>query len=101
MSRVVLSGKVSSETINQAFDFTSRLGVAETISTKVVTATVYSGTDASPSAIISGSPTSSGAVVTQALTGGVTGVTYLVVCAITTSAGQALRLSGYLVVTPE
>lgn len=101
MSRVVFQGKVASETINQVFDFTSQLAVSETISTKITTATVYSGTDASPSSVISGAATSSGATVTQALTGGTLGVTYLIVCAITTSASQALRMSGYLVIVPE
>lgn len=101
MSRIVLSGKGANETISQSFDFAAGLALGETISTKVVTATVYSGTDASPSSVISGSPTSSGTTVTQKLTGGTLGVTYLIVCAITTSAGQTLRMSGYLVVTPE
>ena len=101
MSRVIFAGKGPNETLNQVFNFASRLAASETISTKVVTATVYSGTDASPGALISGAATSSGAAVTQAITGGQLGVVYLLTCAITTSAAQTLRLSGYLVITPE
>ena len=101
MSRVVLEGKPVGETENVTFDFTSRLGTAETISTKSVSATVYSGTDASPSAIVNGSATSSGAVVTQSITAGTLGVTYLLVCTITTSLSQTLELSAFLVVVPD
>ena len=99
--RVNFGGKLSGETQNLVFDFTSRLAATETISTKVVTATVYSGTDASPSAIISGSATSSGQKVTQSVTAGTLGVTYLLLCTITTSLSQTLQLSGYLTIIPN
>lgn len=99
--RVPFEAKLLSETVSEVFDFTSRLAAGETISTAVTTATVYSGTDASPSSIISGSATISGQKVTQLVTAGTLGVTYLLLCSITTSAGQALQLSGYLVVVPN
>lgn len=77
------------------------LGAGETISTQSVAASVYSGTDASPSSIISGSASASGAVVSQKITAGVVGVLYELACTITTSAGQTLVLTGYLAVLPD
>jgi hypothetical protein len=71
------SRKRIDEDLKLTFDFTNGLASAETISTAVVTATVYSGTDASPSAIISGVATISGALVTQKVIDGLEGVTYL------------------------
>ena len=101
MSRVTFQGKLANETIILTFDFTSRLTAAETISTQSVAATVYSGTDASPSSLISGSASASGQKVTQKITAGTLGVTYLLVCTITTSLGQTLQLSGYIAVIPD
>ncbi len=100
MSRIVLEAKPSGETRNEIFDFTSRLALAETLSTAAVTATVYAGTDASPSAIVSGSASIAGTQVTQKLTAGTEGVTYLLACSVTTSAGQTLKLYAFLTVVP-
>ncbi len=99
--RVAFAGKYLGETVKVTFDFTSMLASGETISTQVVVATVYSGTDATPSNIISGSASASGAVVTQAITGGTLGVTYELKCTITTSASQTLILTGYFPIPPE
>lgn len=101
MSRVGLAGKVASETVSEIFDFTSRLAVGETISTAAVSATVYSGTDGSPAAIISGSASISGAKVTQKVTGGSVGNVYLLKCQITTSTSQTLALSAFLPILPD
>lgn len=100
-NRADLPTKLVGSTKTYTFDFTSDLAVSETISTKTVAATVYSGTDASPSALISGSASSSGAIVSQVITGGVEGVLYELKCTITTSAGQTLVQAGYLVVTSD
>lgn len=100
-TRQELPPKLAGEIVNVTFDFSSRLGIGETISTQTVTATVYSGTDASPSAIISGSASVSGAVVTQKLTGGVLGVLYKLLCAVTTSAGQTLQVAAFLAIAPD
>jgi hypothetical protein len=89
------------ETAPVTFDFTSQMGVSETVSTQVVAATVYSGVDASPSAIISGSASASGKVVSQAITAGVSGCVYQLVCTITTSLSQTLQQSSYLAVVPD
>lgn len=99
--RAQLDPKLVNETRNYTFDFSSRLAAGETISTQTVTASVYSGVDASPSAIISGSASASGAVVTQKITAGTLGVIYELLCQITTSAGQTLDLAGYLAVIQD
>jgi len=101
MNRVILAPKLQGETQTYTFDFASQLAVGETISTQSVAATVYSGTDASPSSIISGSASAAGTVVSQKLTAGTVGVIYTLVCTITTSASQTLQLAGYLAITPS
>ena len=100
MSRVILEGKTAGETVIETFDFTSRLAASETISTAVVTASVYSGTDAAPSSVISGTATISGQKVTQKVTAGTLGVIYTLLCTITTSLGQTLSLTAFLPVIP-
>lgn len=101
MSRIILEGKLLGETVLETFDFTSRLSAAETISTATVTASVYSGTDASPSSIVSGSATISGQTVTQLITAGTLGVIYSLLCTITTSLGQTCELAAYLAVVDD
>ena len=105
MSRITIPPILKGVKQNVPFDFSSLLAIGETLSTEVVTATVYSGTDATPSNIISGAASASGAIVTQLIdtTGanGVVGVLYELLAAVTTSAGQTLHLSGYLVVMPD
>jgi len=96
----ILSGVVKTYT----FDFSDELAIGETISTQAVTATVYSGTDASPSSLISGSASASGAVVSQNITTvsvGVVGVIYELLCSITTSASQTLKKIGLLAFIPD
>jgi len=100
MPKIVLAQKLSTDLIKQIFDFASYLPVGVTISSAVTTATVYSGTDASPSALISGSASISGSQVTQSITGGVIGVTYVVQCAATFSSGAVTTLSGVLAILP-
>jgi hypothetical protein len=79
------------ELIPVTFDFTPYLGVA-TIGTQTVTATVYQGTDATPSAVLSGSPTESAGVVTQKMTGGTPGTDYKLACKATLSDNRVLVL---------
>jgi hypothetical protein len=100
VSRLVFPAKAPSEILTLTFPFLSRLAVGETISSATVSATVYSGTDASPSAILSGGTTISGSEVKQKVTGGVLGVTYLLTCSAVTSTGQNLALSGFLSIAP-
>ena len=100
-TRIVTPSKKQGSTLNIVFDFISLLGVSETISTQVTTCTVYSGVDASPSAVISGAASSSGTQVTQKVTAGVLGTIYELLCTITTSLGQTLQLSTYLAIIPD
>lgn len=97
-NRVVFATKYVGETKKLTFDFLADLGVTETISTATVTAAVYSGTDATPSAIISGLASISGSVVTQTIVAGTSGVTYLLTCTATTSASQVLIITAYLTI---
>lgn len=99
--RVDFSPKLLGEIYNVSFDFTSRLISGETLSTQIVAASVYSGTDASPSSLISGAASASGAVATQKITGGTVGVIYELKCTVTTSAGQTLVLVGLLPVISD
>ena len=101
MSRVILSPKLVGETKTITFDFTSMLAVGETISTKSTAASVFSGVDGSPSNVISGAASNSGAVVSQGVTGGVAGTIYNLLCTITTSTSQTLILGGFLAVLPN
>lgn len=91
---------VSGEVLDFTFDFTSKLAAGETISTKTVTATVYSGTDSNPSGIITGAATHSGKVVTQRVSNATIGVIYQLLCQITTSAGQTINKARYWAVLP-
>lgn len=100
-SRAIFDPKLAGETQTYTFDFTSDLAIGETISTQTVTATTYSGTDASPSSIISGSASASGAVVSQKITAGVLGTMYELLCQITTSAGQTLQQPAFLAIAPD
>lgn len=93
--------KPAAATRSVVFEFLGELGAGETISTQSVAASVWSGTDASPSAMISGSASASGTQVSQMLTGGVEGVVYNLTCTITTSTGQTLTKSGYLAIAPS
>ena len=100
-SRVTLGAKHASEIVSEVFDFTSRLAAGETISAATVTAFVYSGSDPTPAALISGPAAISGGKVTQRVTGGFMGNVYDLVCTATTSVGQVLQITGYLVVSPD
>lgn len=101
MNRAELPNKLAGETKPITFDFSDVLASGETISTQGVAATVYSGTDASPSSLISGSATASGAVVTQKVTAGTLGVIYELTCTITTSLSNTFLQVGLLAVVPK
>lgn len=100
MNRITLPAKRVADQENVPFDFTSNLGEGETLSSATVTSTVYSGTDASPSSMISGSASVSGGIATQLIIGGVEGVVYEIVCTALTTNGQTLVLPGFLAVIP-
>lgn len=99
--RADLPCKLTGETKTYPFDFSSEIGSGVTLSSPVVTAAVYSGTDASPASIISGSASASGAIVSQKITAGVTGVIYELTCQVATSDGQTLQQVGLIAVVPK
>ena len=92
---------VSGQVLDFTFDFTSRMTANETISTKTVTATVYTGTHSNPSSIIQGAASSVGKVVTQRVSNAVTGVIYQLLCEVTTNLGQTLHKARYWAVLPS
>jgi len=98
--RGIFDVKDSATPVSLQFSFALDLAFAESISTASVTAAVYSGTDSTPSAIISGAAAIAAGEVTQTIIGGVEGVTYLMTCNVTTSLGNTLSRFGYLVIAP-
>ena len=91
------SPKTPTEKVILAFSF-SGLGVllpGETISAKAVSASVFSGTDATPSAILNGSPfvdPLDPARILQGVQNGVDGVVYKLCASITTSLGNVYEI---------
>lgn len=71
------------------FNFSRDVAGSTTLSSVApVSSSVVDGTDPSPQSFILGSATISGAEVLQRITGGLDGVTYLVECVATDSAGN-------------
>lgn len=98
MARIVLQPKTPGDASNVTFDFISRLAAGETLSSASVACTVYSGTDANPSAMVSGAASVSGTKILQKIIAGTAGNVYQLVCTATTSAGMTLVLTAYLAV---
>jgi len=99
--RIIFDTKPVSETATYQFDFSDEMVPEEVIFTQEVVATVYSGTDLTPEAIISGDASHSGSVVSQDITAGTVGVTYLLACSVGTSNGQILIKLAYLTVESD
>jgi hypothetical protein len=93
-----LAPKTPSETRTYVFEFLSLLGAGETIGGATLRATVWSGTDANPSAILGVGTTISGTKVTVVLTGGIEGVIYQVTVLGTTSLSQSVSLQALLAI---
>jgi len=93
------SVKRTAEFRRLSFNFINSLDPGETILDATFTATVVSGTDGSPNAIISGAASISLSVCKQLVVGGVDGVTYLLKCLINTSLGQRLEAIALLPVS--
>lgn len=74
---MALKPKDPAESIVVTFDFSAN---AISVSAPVVSVRVISGTDAAPSALLSGSPQVQGATVLQRIVGGVSGVWYELRC---------------------
>lgn len=97
MDIIILPDKGVSETIPVTVIFSDRLQSGETVNGASVTASVFAGTDASPSSILSGSATYTANSVTQNITAGTAGVIYTLVFIATGSAshnyGKIARLA--------
>ena len=98
--RSVINVKTSAATEDAVFDFANQYIAGETVSSGSVTAVVYSGVDATPSAVLSGAGVASGTKFTQKVAGGVEGVAYLLTCTTTSSTGKVRSLEGFLVIVP-
>jgi len=79
-----------------SFDYTAVLAPAETIISAVCNIIVVDGTDPSPSAILSGSPVISQAIVSQRVYHGLAEVTYRLEMVATTSYGNVFSVVGDL-----
>ncbi len=74
-----------------AFDFARVLSAGESISTAVVKAVqADDATEASVPGMVSGTAGVDGAIVSQLVAGGTDGVTYTLLCTITTHQGQTI-----------
>lgn len=100
-TRQVLDPKRQSEVVGRAFDFTSRTQPGDVLSAPVVTASVWSGIDAAPGGLLTGSNSISGFVVTVGTQAGVVGVIYLLKVSVTASLSGTLVLEGLYAVLPE
>ena len=86
------------------FDFASKLAIGETVQSlpaPTLAATVWSGLDSNPGAILSGAASISGSQVSQKVTGGVAGCIYKITCAPTTSASNVPLLQTLLAVVQD
>lgn len=102
-NRVLLPPKRQAETIlYPQFDFLSLFASAtDSISSIIaVTASVYSGVDPNPQAIVQGS-SFSGSIVSPLIRTGVVGVTYELSVQVALTSGQQPILCGYLSVIPD
>lgn len=102
-NRVLLPAKrVSESVLYNQFDFLSLFASStdSIISILGAFATVYSGIDANPQAIINAS-TFSGSVVSVLIQNGVLGVIYEVKVQVSLSSGQTPILCGYLAIIPD
>lgn len=92
----LLRVKDPGETRTETFDFTLDLGIETIASADAVTATVYRGTDATPSALLNGASTFVSPFVYQSVIGGLANVDYKIRSRVVTSSGRKLVLTGIL-----
>jgi hypothetical protein len=101
-SRVLIPPKGLAETRTDLIDFSPFLLVGQAVASVVGTCTVYSGTDASPGAVLSSVTLSGTTGALVKTTGGVLGVIYQVrVDATTGSPAGVLSIVFFLAVVPD
>lgn len=96
MSKVIFPSVQNGETKNLSFDYSSLLGVGESVSSAICVASVFSGVDSNPASLLSGSSTIAGNVITQAIIPRITGNIYQVSMEAVTSLSQTLFLEGFI-----
>ena len=101
MGMTTFPAKASTATRRVTFDFISDLTQGEVVSSAAVAATVWSGFDPTPSAVITGVATLSGTTVNQMTTGGEQGTIYKLTCTALTTGSQTLVQVGYLAISDE
>ena len=82
-------------------DFADRLMDGETITGVTCSNSIFSGTDASPGAMLIGSTSFSGTVATQSFGAGVVGVIYNLIFFASTSAFNLYQKTGYVAVISD
>lgn len=100
MSRVVLQSKKSSEMRYYEFDFISQLAPGDSFTASAVTASLLSGTDANPSAILFEAPLTDGRIVKQKIMAGVPGNLYLIKATGNGLLGTFYTIEGILAILP-
>jgi len=98
-SNYVLPVKLSSTVVPIEVDFISQLQGDDAVVAIEVTVSVFSGVDANPDAILSGSPTIAQNRITQVITGGVVGVVYRLSFSATTFYGNNTIIYANLAIT--
>lgn len=100
MTRQIVSGQYTGDSRAIPFDFSSVLSGA-TIGSATLVASVFSGVDANPQAIIvNGGLSISGLTVTQRVSGGSPGTTYQIACTAHASGSQVVTITCFLVIFP-
>ncbi len=98
MTFIILPVKFSGSTIPVECDFSSLMATGEAVTAVVTTAQVFTGTDPSPSSIISGTGTLVRNSFVQKITGGLVGVVYLLTFSATTNLLNYRIINAYLAV---
>jgi len=97
MTPQVWPEKDPQEVVFCTFEFLPEMAGDEQISgAPVIDATLISGTDPEPGALLSGSPLLVGSAVRQTLAGGVSGCTYKLSCRVGLDSGRVLVLAATL-----
>lgn len=93
--------KASTESRVIIADLASAMNPGDTLVSATVTCVVWSGTDASPSSMISAAASTTTTKVTQKVIGGVNGNIYLLTFTGTTAAGATVKGTMYLAVLDQ
>lgn len=102
MKTFILPGKLIGESLTVNVPFADMLGNGEIVIAVVVSITVFSGSDPTPSNVLLGVPTidPTNTIAIFTLTGGVSGVTYIIAVQATGSSSNVAVKEGYLTIIP-